>query len=134
MLPVQNAINDSNSGRIGPNNDVLTSRNRKSVPNLQNVDPNLEGLASRAPRNTSDSRTSNLNNASQNTPPANLDTMGVNADKNLSEVSPEISKSVSHKRFKFSPGMVNVRQFFCLNFPGKPIVVAFSVNEFFFFF
>ncbi|XP_040995352.1 DNA replication ATP-dependent helicase/nuclease JHS1 [Juglans microcarpa x Juglans regia] len=106
VLPVQNAINDSNSGRIGPNNDVLTSRNRKNVPNLQNVDPNLEVLASREPRNRSDSRTSNLNNASQNTPPANLDTMGVNADKDLSEVSPEISKSVSHKRFKFSPGML----------------------------
>jgi hypothetical protein len=26
---------------------------------------------------------------------------------NLSEVSPEISKSMSRKRFKFSPGMVS---------------------------
>ena len=46
---------------------------------------------------------------SQNTPEENVVLVGVNAaDENLSEVSPEVSKSVSLKRFKFSPGMVNV--------------------------
>lgn len=45
---------------------------------------------------------------SQNTPEENMVLVGVNAaDENLSEVSPEVSKSVSLKRFKFSPGMVN---------------------------
>lgn len=46
---------------------------------------------------------------SQNTPEENVVLVGFNAaDENLSEVSPEVSKSVSLKRFKFSPGMVNV--------------------------
>ncbi|XP_030966740.1 DNA replication ATP-dependent helicase/nuclease JHS1 isoform X1 [Quercus lobata] len=44
---------------------------------------------------------------SQNTPEENVVLVGVNAaDENLSEVSPEVSKSVSLKRFKFSPGML----------------------------
>ncbi|KAM4081953.1 hypothetical protein ACJW30_11G132500 [Castanea mollissima] len=44
---------------------------------------------------------------SQTTPEENVVLVGVNAaDENLSEVSPEVSKSVSLKRFKFSPGML----------------------------
>lgn len=43
---------------------------------------------------------------SQNTPPENLSPGAVNAGENQSEVSPEICKAVSVKRFKFSPGMV----------------------------
>lgn len=44
---------------------------------------------------------------SQNTtPPDNLVLPAINAAETPSDVSPEISKSVSLKRFKFSPGMV----------------------------
>lgn len=46
-------------------------------------------------------------NASQNTPVENLIPVGVDAEVSFSEVSPEIFKSVSVKRFKFSPGMVH---------------------------
>ncbi|GMY22919.1 DNA replication ATP-dependent helicase/nuclease JHS1 isoform X2 [Fagus crenata] len=51
-------------------------------------------------------QTKEPNIPSQNTPPENLVMIGVNDAENLSEVSPEISKSVSLKRFKFSPGML----------------------------
>ncbi|XP_061371204.1 DNA replication ATP-dependent helicase/nuclease JHS1 [Gastrolobium bilobum] len=42
---------------------------------------------------------------SQNTPPENSVSWRTNAAETLSEVSPEMSKSLSLKRFKFSPGM-----------------------------
>ncbi|KAF7844965.1 DNA replication ATP-dependent helicase/nuclease DNA2 isoform X1 [Senna tora] len=45
------------------------------------------------------------NFSSQNTPSENLAIPGFNAAENLTDVSPEISKTVAHKRFKFSPGM-----------------------------
>ncbi|XP_058204643.1 DNA replication ATP-dependent helicase/nuclease JHS1 isoform X2 [Rhododendron vialii] len=69
--------------------------------------PNSKKIAlDSAVRNpTNDSRTTETTN-SQNTPPENLLPAAVNAGENQSEVSPEICKSVSVKRFKFSPGML----------------------------
>ncbi|XP_028798856.1 DNA replication ATP-dependent helicase/nuclease DNA2 isoform X2 [Neltuma alba] len=46
-----------------------------------------------------------FNNVSQNTPSENLLIPGFDAVENLLEASPGISKIVSHKRSKFSPGM-----------------------------
>ncbi|KAI8572529.1 hypothetical protein RHMOL_Rhmol01G0206500 [Rhododendron molle] len=69
--------------------------------------PNSKKIAlDSAVRNpTNDSRPNETTN-SQNTPPENLLLAAVNAGENQSEVSPEICKSVSVKRFKFSPGML----------------------------
>lgn len=44
--------------------------------------------------------------ASDSRPPPEKSTDAVNEADTLSEVSPEMSKTVSRKRFKFSPGMV----------------------------
>lgn len=51
----------------------------------------------------------NKNSMPKYTPPENLMAAGVEGDKENvdDEASPEISKSKSLKRFKFSPGMVN---------------------------
>lgn len=103
VLTVQNARTNSDSGPVGTNKAVSAIQNLKHSVNSQNADPNSKVLASR-----------DTNNESQNTPPDNLVTVGATADENLSEVSPEISKSMSLKRFKFSPGMVNGPMlFFC---------------------
>lgn len=66
------------------------------------IEANGSSLASQYEKMGSDSKMDGPCNASQNTPVENLIPVGVDA-----EVSPEISKSVSVKRFKFSPGMVN---------------------------
>ncbi|XP_057980952.1 DNA replication ATP-dependent helicase/nuclease JHS1 [Malania oleifera] len=68
-----------------PKNAISREKNPKEAVNLQKTD---------------------TNNLSQNTPPENLMEFSVNANGNPLEESPEISKSVSVKRFKFSPGML----------------------------
>ena len=80
----------------------------ENAPNLQKPDSNQKVSASQDPKKCSGSQGNDLNSASQNTPTHNIAAMGVSADENLSEVSPEVSKSVSLKRFKFSPGMVKL--------------------------
>ncbi|CBI16748.3 unnamed protein product, partial [Vitis vinifera] len=40
------------------------------------------------------------------TPPGNIPAMAVDVEENPSQVSPEVSKSMALKRFKFSPGML----------------------------
>ncbi|XP_058104199.1 DNA replication ATP-dependent helicase/nuclease JHS1 isoform X2 [Magnolia sinica] len=45
-------------------------------------------------------------NLTPNTNPADPPKTTSNAEENLSEISPDVSKSVSFKRFKFSPGML----------------------------
>lgn len=50
--------------------------------------------------------TNEANLLSENTLSENMVIPGFNVAENLPEVSPEISKIVPHKRFKFSPGMV----------------------------
>jgi len=90
-LPVRNPINDP-----------------ENAPNLQKPDPSHKGSAYRDTKNLSGSQANGPNSASQNTPTDNIAVRGVSSDENLSEVSPEVSKSVSLKRFKFSPGMVKL--------------------------
>lgn len=46
------------------------------------------------------------NELSHNIPSEKSGIPGFNAAENLPELSPEISKAMPHKRFKFSPGMV----------------------------
>ena len=88
------------SGPVRIEKSVLTVRNPKNELISDSKDA---VLASRDIKR----QTKEPNVPSQNTPPENLVMIGVNDAENLSEVSPEISKSVSLKRFKFSPGMVN---------------------------
>uniref|UniRef100_A0A2N9F1V3 DNA replication ATP-dependent helicase/nuclease n=1 Tax=Fagus sylvatica TaxID=28930 RepID=A0A2N9F1V3_FAGSY len=87
------------SGPVRIEKSVLTVRNPKNELISDSKDA---VLASRDIKR----QTKEPNVPSQNTPPENLVMIGVNDAENLSEVSPEISKSVSLKRFKFSPGML----------------------------
>ncbi|THG01570.1 hypothetical protein TEA_023305 [Camellia sinensis var. sinensis] len=80
----QNPKNDLNLGALGRSNEVSAHQSKKKKLNLRSTD---------------------ANSLSQNTPPDNLFPIAVNDGENQSEASPEISKSVSAKRFKFSPGM-----------------------------
>lgn len=52
------------------------------------------------------SKKNELGGPSQSTPTENVVTAGSGEDKNQAEITPEFCKSVSVKRFKFSPGMV----------------------------
>ncbi|KAF3447603.1 hypothetical protein FNV43_RR12790 [Rhamnella rubrinervis] len=70
------------------------------------IDANGASLASQSKKKGSDSNKDGPINVSQNTPVENLIPVGIDADVGFPEVSPEISKSVSAKRFKFSPGML----------------------------
>ncbi|XP_028095091.1 DNA replication ATP-dependent helicase/nuclease DNA2 isoform X1 [Camellia sinensis] len=81
----QNPKNDLNLGALGRSNEVSAHQSKKKKLNLRSTD---------------------ANSLSQNTPPDNLFPIAVNDGENQSEASPEISKSVSAKRFKFSPGML----------------------------
>ncbi|XP_059451094.1 DNA replication ATP-dependent helicase/nuclease JHS1 isoform X1 [Corylus avellana] len=96
--------------RSGPEKSGLPvpspSSDPENAPNLQKPDSNHKVSASREPEKCLGSLANDPNNASQNTPSDNIAAMGFSADENLSEVSPEVSKSVSLKRFKFSPGML----------------------------
>jgi DNA replication ATP-dependent helicase Dna2 len=98
--------------RSGPEESGLPVPNPRNdpenAPNLQKTDSNQKVSAYRDPKKCSGSQANDPNSASQNTPTYNIAAMGVSADENLSEVSPEVSKSVSLKRFKFSPGMVKL--------------------------
>lgn len=79
-----------NSGTVDSNSAVSTRQNpRSAVPSAS----------------TSNSRKTDPNNSSQNTPPDNIPAMAMDVEKH-SQVSPEVSKSTTLKRFKFSPGMV----------------------------
>lgn len=98
----------------GPNTNKLQIPTNGSLPpekcgpiTTLSAAPNSKKIAlDSAVRNpTNDSRTTETTN-SQNTPPENCLPAAINAGENQSEVSPEICKSVSVKRFKFSPGMV----------------------------
>ncbi|KAL6964901.1 DNA helicase [Sarracenia purpurea var. burkii] len=82
---VQSPTHDTNSGANGLNNVVLAHQNPKTKLIV---------------------RTTETKSLSQNTPPENLLAVSVNEEENQSDVSPEICKSVSVKRFKFSPGML----------------------------
>lgn len=83
----------------------------QSVPEIQNpahIDTGNAVLASGSHEIRSNFLSSSNNSMSQNTPPENLRAVGVvGEEENMEdEASPEISKSKSFKRFKFSPGMV----------------------------
>nr|XP_016437207.1 PREDICTED: uncharacterized protein LOC107763247 [Nicotiana tabacum] len=52
------------------------------------------------------SKKNELGGPSQSTPTENVVTAGSGEDKNQAEITPEFCKSVSVKRFKFSPGML----------------------------
>ncbi|XP_019235819.1 PREDICTED: uncharacterized protein LOC109216143 [Nicotiana attenuata] len=52
------------------------------------------------------SKKNELGGPSQSTPTENVVTVGSGEDKNQAEITPEFCKSVSVKRFKFSPGML----------------------------
>ncbi|KAK9273764.1 hypothetical protein L1049_018574 [Liquidambar formosana] len=116
----QNPRNAANLRTIDPVSAVLDIPNPRNAHNSQNVDPQNPGralnsgaigpsssvLPTQNPINQSNSPTTNQNNPSQITPPDNLLTIAIDVEESPSEVSPEISKSVSLKRFKFSPGML----------------------------
>ncbi|BFG21385.1 hypothetical protein CerSpe_076590 [Prunus speciosa] len=83
----------------------------QSVPEIQNpaqIDTSNAVLASGSHEIRSNLLSSSNNSMSQNTPPENLRAVGVvGEEENMEdEASPEISKSKSFKRFKFSPGML----------------------------
>lgn len=98
--------------RSGPEKSGLPvpspSIDPENAPNLHKPDSNHKVSASRDPKKCLGSLANDPNNASQNTPSDNIAAICFSADENLSEVSPEVSKSVSLKRFKFSPGMVKL--------------------------
>ncbi|RVW22633.1 hypothetical protein CK203_102058 [Vitis vinifera] len=88
---VSNFGNALNSGTADSNNAVSTRKNpRNAFPSAS----------------TSNSRKTDPNNPSQSTPPGNIPAMAVDVEENPSQVSPEVSKSMALKRFKFSPGML----------------------------
>lgn len=94
---VSNFGNALNSGTADSNNAVSTRKNpRNAFPSAS----------------TSNSRKTDPNNPSQSTPPGNIPAMAMDVEENPSQVSPEVSKSMALKRFKFSPGMVNDFLFF----------------------
>ncbi|PON87540.1 hypothetical protein TorRG33x02_167180 [Trema orientale] len=86
-----------------PSSKPLAVSSRQNPIELDADDGN-GGLDSQNPRDRSltSSKESKhgLANASENTPPE------IGTEESLPQVSPEISKSVSLKRFKFSPGML----------------------------
>ncbi|KAF8379126.1 hypothetical protein HHK36_028555 [Tetracentron sinense] len=107
---------------MAPRKKSGSALSKKSTLNLQSQ-PSKFGIqhfferhtqnassTSQNPKNVQTSQTTDTNNHSQDTPPANLPTATVastiTAKENSTEVSPEISKQVSLKRFKFSPGML----------------------------
>ena len=113
-----------NLENIDPKNGLSTSQNRSnggrveaisnfgSALNSGTVDSINAVCTWKKPRNdvpsasTSNSRKTDPNNSSQNTPPENIPAMAMDVEENPSQVSPEVSKSMALKRFKFSPGMV----------------------------
>ncbi|KAJ9680403.1 hypothetical protein PVL29_019664 [Vitis rotundifolia] len=98
--------NPSNAGRIE------SVSNFGNALNSGTVDSNNAVSAWKNPRNafpsasTSNSRKTDPNNPSQSTPPGNIPAMAMDVEENPSQVSPEVSKSMALKRFKFSPGML----------------------------
>ncbi len=93
------------NGFVSEKGDLITALSAAPNPKVV-IDLCGRDTDSAVENRTSDFRTNEKNSHSQNTPPENLVTVDVNAGENQSEVSPEICKSVSVKRFKFSPGMV----------------------------
>lgn len=94
---VSNCGNALISGSVDSKNAVSTRQNpRISVPSAL----------------TSNSLKTDANNLSQNTPPEYIPAMSIGVGKNPSHVSPEASKSMTLKKFKFSPGMVTVFLFY----------------------
>ncbi|KAK2968501.1 hypothetical protein RJ640_027551 [Escallonia rubra] len=91
-----NPRNDASFGRIERSDTVLPPG--KTGSNLEIADPD--------PRNGPNT-IREVESVSQNTPTEDLlPVIDSAAEENRSEVSPEICKSVSVKRFKFSPGML----------------------------
>ncbi|XP_061997380.1 DNA replication ATP-dependent helicase/nuclease JHS1 [Rosa rugosa] len=83
---------------------------QKSIPEIQNpapIEANSALVASGNPENRRDSQSSSKN-STQETPTENLVAVRfMDAEPNVDEeASPEVSKSKSVKRFKFSPGML----------------------------
>ncbi|OVA14827.1 DNA replication factor Dna2 [Macleaya cordata] len=108
---------------MAPRKKSSSSSTKKSNQNHQQSQPSKFGIEhfferhtqnSQKPKNVQTSQTSNPINAPQSTPPPNLppisaavtSTTTATEDEFLFEVSPETSKSVTFKRFKFSPGML----------------------------
>uniref|UniRef100_A0A5B7AJ85 DNA helicase n=2 Tax=Davidia involucrata TaxID=16924 RepID=A0A5B7AJ85_DAVIN len=113
----QNPRNGSISGTTEAINAVSAPQNPRSIINssfqiLQNdlnsgtIERNDAVSVPQYPKSASDLRMPDYSNPSQITPPENLLPIVISAEDNQSEVSPEICKSVSVKRFKFSPGML----------------------------
>ncbi|XP_057510867.1 DNA replication ATP-dependent helicase/nuclease JHS1-like [Actinidia eriantha] len=109
---LQNPRNGSASGKIDTISEISAPQNPKIAVNLQSPksDLNSEAIgpnngASVAQNTTKklNSRTTETNSLSRNTPPEDI--LPVVVEENQSEVSPEICK-LAVKRFKFSPGML----------------------------
>ncbi|XP_010275324.1 PREDICTED: DNA replication ATP-dependent helicase/nuclease DNA2 [Nelumbo nucifera] len=103
-----------------------SSASKKSNQNNHQSQPSKFGIqhffelhtqnASQASKNVQASQTTDPKNPSQSTPPPNLPAVAAatitttdaasNAEDHSTVVSPEINKSGSYKRFKFSPGML----------------------------
>ena len=85
--------------------DLGSSTVVQEIPHPASRKPN--GGEGNSNNNDNDNNNSN-NPPSQNSPAENSVLPGTDAmEESISELSPEISKSLSLKRFKFSPGMVN---------------------------
>ncbi|GFZ00758.1 DNA replication helicase [Actinidia rufa] len=109
---LQNPRNGSASGKIDTISEISAPQNPKIAVNLQSPKSDLNSEAigpnngASAAQNTTkklNSRTTETNSLSRNTPPEDI--LPVVVEENQSEVSPEICK-LAVKRFKFSPGML----------------------------
>lgn len=106
--------------RMDMNSAALAPRSASGEPELRNTEVQIHSnscqrlgkdLSSRVietenSKNGASLLGSDSNNSSQNTPSDNLLPVVVGDDANAAEVTPEVCKSASVKRFKFSPGMV----------------------------
>ncbi|KAH7849649.1 hypothetical protein Vadar_020933 [Vaccinium darrowii] len=98
-------LQNPRNGSVSEKGDLITALSAAPNPKVV-IDLCERDTDSAVENRTSDLRTNEKNSHSQNTPPENLVMVDVNTGENQSEVSPEICKSVSVKRFKFSPGML----------------------------
>ncbi|XP_054795481.1 DNA replication ATP-dependent helicase/nuclease JHS1-like isoform X1 [Prosopis cineraria] len=94
------------SQAVAPNNLDSVLARAESKLNSDLAGPKIENSESQKRKDTPQVGANEYNNVSQNTPSENLLIPGFDAVENLPEASPEISKIVPHKRFKFSPGML----------------------------
>lgn len=87
---------------------ILSDRLSKEQEPIDVDDDDDAALASRNPKNQPGSKENAMAIVSQHTPPETLEKRpSVDKGDGLGVESPEISKSVSLKRFKFSPGSVS---------------------------